>query len=188
MYFYFIQTIFFHERTSQKQCYSSMIFFFQGRCVFLLFYSVVKFLSAVEQALTAAKPRLLPQSTFLLPMHGWAGSADPISGYFWLRYALGGQGERTVLGAPSLAVLWWRVKSLCCCTQFLLSGLVWHGALGCFVWELIPFPWSSSLPERDLALGSCIGLTPCFLVCQRNLLPSSDDWGALMASFSQGVR
>lgn len=29
--------------------------------------------------------------------------------------------------------------------------------------------------ERDLASGSCIGLTPCFVVCQRNHLPRSDD-------------
>lgn len=125
-------------------------------------------------------------------MYGWGRGTHPISGYFWLCYTLGGQGERTVSGAPSLAVLWWRVQSLHCCAQLLFSGLVWHGAVGYLLWELIPFSKSSCLPERDLASGSCIGLTPRFVVCQRNHLPKSDDWGALMASlwhfFSQELR
>lgn len=57
-----------------------------------------------------------------LPAHiGVSRGAQPISSCFCPRW-----GERTVLGAPSPAVLWWRVQVLYRCSQLLHSlGLAW---------------------------------------------------------------
>lgn len=81
------------------------------------------------------------------PAHTWM---NPISDYF---YSLGDKGKGQ----------YWHVSAwLCCsggCTQLLLSALVCHRAVGYLVWELIPFPRSSSLPGRDFPSVLCICLS-----------------------------
>lgn len=105
----------------------------------------------------SSRTGLLLWFTFLPSVHGWAGGAHPISGYFWLCTKVEG-------------------AELGCCPLLYLSGSVLHGVGGYLVWERIPiYPRSSCF--RILHQNQHLGLTPCFLVCQRNLLPRSNDWG-----------
>lgn len=156
MDFYFIQTIFLWKNKPKARITAQWLFSWKVCVSAHLFCGAAAV--CCRTGSDAAKPGLLPWLTFLLPMWGWAGALSPFLAVSAPRW-----GERTVLGAPSPAVLWWRVQVLYCCSQPLHSVLVWHDAVMALAWEIIP--GSSSLPERDLALGYCISLTHCFVVC-----------------------
>lgn len=159
LFLFYPNHFFFDEITSQKQDYSFRIFFFHGRCVFLLVRSVVMLLSAPEQALTAAKPRCTV---------GQDGSHSPVSSCSCM-------GEPGAL-SPSLAISgsatlgWARGRDSVGCSQpgcAVVEGAglallhsappLWRGLAGCC---RIPRIEADAFPQILISLRerSCFGI------------------------------
>lgn len=137
--------------------------------MFLPFCSAAMLPSVAEQAVMAAKLRCtVGQDCSHGPLSSCSYTGEPevlaLSLSTFGSATLGWARGKGRVGCSSLAVLWWRVQSLHHWIQLLLSGLVWHGAAGYLVGELIPFPRSSSLREILLwDLASISHLIFCFI-------------------------
>ena len=147
--------------------------------MFLVCYSVVMLLSAAEQALMAAKMRYtVGQDCF----HGLLSSCSCMggSGMFTPSLAISGsaavgwmRGKDSVgHSQPGCAVVEGAEPALLYSALPLWLGLARYCRIPCVGADP---PSQILISVRDLALGSCLGLALCFLVCQKNLLLRSDE-------------